>query len=247
VSRLCNMPVQPNKAIVGANAFAHSSGIHQDGVLKEKTTYEIMQPAEIGLAENVLNLTSRSGRHVIKHRLENLGYKPGDYDLESLYARFLALADKKGRVYDDDLEALVELPEAEETDVYRLEYLNVTSGSQVVPTATLKINVQGKAVQEAATGDGPVHAVCNAIDRACGFSVQMVDYRITSRTGGREALGVVDVIAEHGGYKVHGTGSSTDIIEASALAYLNVINKVERLKQVIAARNRRKALKAKKK
>jgi 2-isopropylmalate synthase len=239
VSRLCNMPVQPNKAIVGSNAFAHSSGIHQDGVLKEKSTYEIIRPAAVGLSDNVLNLTSRSGRHVIRHRLEKLGYKEGDYDLDGIYARFLALADRKGRVYDDDLEALVELPDTEQADHYKLEYMNVTSGSKVVPTATLKISVGGRVVQEAATGDGPVHAACNAIDRACGTSVTMTDYRITSRTGGREALGVVDITAEYEGYKLHGTGSSTDIIEASALAYLNVLNKVARIKEVRKAKNRR--------
>jgi len=237
------MPVQPNKAVVGSNAFAHSSGIHQDGVLKEKSTYEIIKPSAIGLAENVLNLTSRSGRHVIKHRLERLGYRESQYDLDMLYARFLALADKKGRVYDDDLEALVELPNAEENDVYRLEYLNVTSGSKVVPTATLRIRIGEKPVQEAATGDGPVHAVCNAIDRACGLTVEMSDYRITSRTGGREALGVVDIVAEYEGYKLHGTGSSTDIIEASALAYINVLNKVARIHEVRKAKDRRKVQK----
>ncbi|MFH0919606.1 MAG: 2-isopropylmalate synthase [Fibrobacterota bacterium] len=240
VSRLCNMPVQPNKAVVGSNAFAHSSGIHQDGVLKEKSTYEIMRPGDIGLADNQLNLTSRSGRHVIKHRLAILGYKEGSYDLEGLYARFLALADKKGSVYDDDLEALVELPNATGADTYRLEYLNVTSGSKVIPTATLTVSSCGKTVQEAATGDGPVHAVCNAIDRACGVSAKIVDYRIASRTGGREALGVVDIVSEYGTYKLHGTGSSTDIVEASALAYLNVINKIARLKEVHKARSNRK-------
>jgi 2-isopropylmalate synthase len=247
VSRLCNMPVQPNKAVVGSNAFAHSSGIHQDGVLKEKTTYEIMRPATVGLSDNVLNLTSRSGRHVIKHRLERLGYKEADYDLDNLYTRFLSLADKKGRVYDDDLEALVELPGAEGTDTYKLTYLNVTSGSKVVPTATLTVKTKSESIQEAATGDGPVHAVCNAIDRATGYAAKMIDYRITSRTGGREALGVVDIIAEHGGYRLHGTGSSTDIIEASALAYLNVINKILRVQEVIKAKGKRTAAQRSKK
>jgi len=243
VSRLCNMPVQPNKAVVGANAFAHSSGIHQDGVLKEKSTYEIMRPASVGLAENVLNLTSRSGRHVIRHRLELLGYKEGDYDMEAIYGRFLELADKKGSVYDDDLEALVELEDGAGRDTYRLDYLNVTSGSKVIPTATLILKAKDKTLKESATGDGPVDAVCNAIDRATGMSVKMVDYRINSRTGGREAVGEVNIAVNHGAYKLHGTGFSTDIVEASALAYLNVINKVMRLREVHKVRDQRKRLK----
>ncbi len=239
VSRLCNMPVQPNKAVVGANAFAHSSGIHQDGVLKEKDTYEIMRPASIGLADNVLNLTSRSGRHVIKHRLEILGYAENDYDLESFYERFLELADKKGSVYDDDLEALVELKDRAETDAYKLDYLNVTSGSKVIPTATLILKTKDAMLKESATGDGPVDAVCNAIDRVTGLSVKMIDYRINSRTGGREAVGEVNIVADFSGYKLHGVGFSTDIVEASALAYLNVINKVMRLKEVRKVREDR--------
>lgn len=242
VSRLCNMPVQPNKAIVGANAFAHSSGIHQDGVLKEKNTYEIMRPSAIGLADNVLNLTSRSGRHVIKHRLEKLGYAEGSYDMESFYARFLELADKKGSVYDDDLEALAELEDGVESDAFVLDYLNVTSGSRVIPTATLILKTKDGVIKESATGDGPVDAVCNAVDRATGISVKMVDYRINSRTGGREAVGEVNIVADFGNYKLHGLGFSTDIVEASALAYLNVINKVVRLKEVRKVRDQRKKL-----
>lgn len=226
------MPVQPNKAIVGANAFAHSSGIHQDGVLKEKSTYEIMRPSDIGLPENQLNLTSRSGRHVIKHRLEKLGYGEKHYDLDKIYAKFLVLADKKGSVYDDDLEALVVLDDAASEDLYSIEYLNVTSGTKVIPTATITIRSDKVSIKEASTGDGPVDAVCKAIDRATGLSATMTDYRISSNTGGKEAVGCVNIIAQYEGYRLHGTGVSTDIVEASALAYLNIINKISRIIKV---------------
>jgi 2-isopropylmalate synthase len=239
VSRLCNMPVQPNKAVVGANAFAHSSGIHQDGVLKEKSTYEIMRPADIGLSENQLNLTSRSGRHVIKHRLEKLGYSEKDYKLEDIYAKFLELADKKGSVYDDDLEALVVLKEGASQDTFSIDYLNVTSGTKVIPTATIIVKSVKGQVQEASTGDGPVDAACRAIERATGISVNLTDYRISSNTGGKEAVGCVNIIAQYGDYRLHGVGLSTDIVEASALAYLNVVNKVVRLCEVRKARKKK--------
>jgi 2-isopropylmalate synthase len=226
VSSLCNMPVQPNKAVVGANAFAHSSGIHQDGVLKAKRTYEIMSPESVGLKTNKLNLTSRSGRHVLKVRLAALGYPEKNYSLEEFYRRFLALADKKGRVYDDDLEVLMRFGQAEVKDAYKLKYVNVASGTGVVPTATVKIECDGKEHTEAATGDGPVEAATRAIDRITGFAVKMDDYRLSAGSGGRSALAVVDIVGDFKGRKYHGSGTSTDIVEASVLAYINMINKV---------------------
>jgi 2-isopropylmalate synthase len=226
VSNLCNMPVQANKAVVGANAFAHSSGIHQDGVLKNKQTYEIMSPESIGLKTNKLNLTSRSGRHVLKVRLADLGFNEKSYDLEAFYKRFLALADKKGRVYDDDLEALMRFEDREMNDTYKLKYVNVSSGTGVIPVATVKMDCNGKDMTEAATGDGPVDAATRAIDRIIGFSVKMDDYRLSAGSGGRSALAVVDIVGDYNGKKYHGSGSSTDIVEASVRAYINVINKV---------------------
>jgi 2-isopropylmalate synthase len=231
VSRLCNMPVQSNKAVVGGNAFAHSSGIHQDGVLKHKKTYEIMTPESVGLKEN---------SHVIKHRLAQLGYSDGTYDLDDIYAKFLALADKKGRVYDDDLEALMEIGGLEQEDRFTLVYLNAASGTGIIPTATIKIKEGKNIIQEAATGDGPVDASYNAIDRATGISVKLRDYSLTAKTGGREALGEVSIVADYKGRRIHGTGSSTDIVEASALAYVNIINKICRMEQVEKKRKSKK-------
>ncbi|MDC7218939.1 MAG: 2-isopropylmalate synthase [Spirochaetales bacterium] len=234
ISKICNTPVQPNKAIVGATAFAHSSGIHQDGVLKSRNNYEIMTPESVGLSANQFHLTSRSGRHIIKHRLSLLGYEENSYDLDAFYVKFLALADKKGTVYDDDLEAMMEI-DGEDSDRFKMTFLNTTSGTGSVPTATIKIidaNEEEKEIQEAATGDGPVDAACKAIDRVVGYSVKMVDYNLTGMTGGRNALGEVKIIAEHKERRYHGSGSSTDIVEASALAYLNVINKVARMEGI---------------
>lgn len=232
VSKICNVPVQPNKAIVGATAFAHSSGIHQDGVLKNKSNYEIITPESVGVSANQFHLTSRSGRHIIKHRLTLLGYEDGTYDLDHFYEKFLSLADKKGTVYDDDLEAMMEI-DGEDEDLYNLLFLNSSSGTGTIPTATVKIKEEGKEpVQEAATGDGPVDAACKAIDRAIGFSVELVDYSITGLTGGKEALGNVNIIATHKERRYHGQGSSTDIVEASALAYINVMNKVARMEGI---------------
>ncbi|MFP4522444.1 MAG: 2-isopropylmalate synthase [Fibrobacterota bacterium] len=238
VSHLCNMPVQANKAVVGSNAFSHSSGIHQDGVIKAKNTYEIMTPESIGLTANKLNLTSRSGRHVIKVRLSELGFSEKDYNLDKFYARFLELADRKGRVYDDDLEALMRLQGSEMEDKYSLKYLNVSSGTGVVPVATVSITDGKKDFTEAATGDGPVDAASKAIDRITGFSLEMHDYKLSAGSGGREALALVDIVAGYEGRKYHGSGTSTDIVEASVLAYINVVNKIELSKK---SRPRKKA------
>jgi 2-isopropylmalate synthase len=229
VSRLCNMPVQPNKAVVGSNAFSHSSGIHQDGVLKNRQNYEIMTPQSIGLQANRMNLTSRSGSHMVFHRLKELGYGPRDYHPKEFYRSFLALADKKGTVYDDDLIALVELGEEEIQDTYSLEYLNAVSGKNTIPTATVRLRTPKGIVQEAATGDGPVDACYNAIERITKVKVRLEDYKLAALGEGRGAMGKVDVIAVHKDQRYHGTGVSTDIVESSALAILNAVNKIVRL------------------
>ena len=156
VSQLCNMPVQANKAIVGANAFSHSSGIHQDGVLKAQNTYEIMTPESVGINKNNLNLTSRSGRHVIKHRLTELGYKVEDYDLEAVYDAFLKLADKKGQVYDYDLEALLFFDKQKHDHAhYQLMNLQATSGREIIPSATVKLKVGEEEIIQSSIGNGP--------------------------------------------------------------------------------------------
>jgi 2-isopropylmalate synthase len=232
VRDVCDVPVQPNKAIVGSNAFAHSSGIHQDGVLKSKKTYEIMTPQSIGLKENRMNLTSRSGSHMVKSRLGKLGYTDDEIDMKTFYKRFIALADKKGTVYDDDLITLMETKRASALkDIFKLDYLNVSSGSGMIPTATVKIAHNKKISQEAACGDGPVDAATKAIDRVTKFKIEIQDYRLAAITRGREALGKVKIRAKSEEGIFIGTGTSTDIVEASALGYMDVVNKIARMKK----------------
>jgi len=239
VSQLCNMPVQSNKAIVGGNAFSHSSGIHQDGMLKAKNTYEIMTPESIGLTKNKLNLTSRSGRHVIKHRMAELGYSDTDYSLEELYESFLQLADKKGQVFDYDLEALIFFNNLhEDKEHFKLDYLSVQSGSGVKATATISLTSQQEATgesstdTEAAIGNGPVDAVYKCLSRISGFDIDIADYHITAKGEGKDALGQVDIVATYEGRKFHGIGLATDIIESSALAYIHVMNNIHRANAV---------------
>jgi 2-isopropylmalate synthase len=232
VSDICNMPVQPNKAVVGSNAFAHSSGIHQDGILKSRKTYEIMTPQSVGLADNRMNLTSRSGSHMVKSRLVALGYHESEIDIEAFYKRFIELADKKGTVYDDDLISIMESKTAGDmTDAYILEYLNVSSGRGTVPTATVKIGAAGKVHQEAACGDGAVDAATKAIDRITGYRISIDDFTLTALTQGREALGKVKIVARSDEGVFTGVGTSTDIVEASALAYMDIVNKISRMKK----------------
>ncbi len=234
VSDICNMPVQPNKAVVGSNAFAHSSGIHQDGVLKSRKTYEIMTPQSIGLKDNRMNLTSRSGSHMVRSRLVALGYNIEEVDVSAFYTRFIELADKKGTVYDDDLISLMESKTAGDmTDTYVLEYLNVSSGKGTVPTATVRIRVakEDKVRFEAACGDGAVDAATKAIDRITGFKISIDDFTLTSLTEGREALGKVKIVARSKEGVFTGVGTSTDIVEASALSYMDIVNKIARMKK----------------
>ncbi|MFT6985193.1 MAG: 2-isopropylmalate synthase [Psychromonas sp.] len=228
VSQLCNMPIQANKAIVGANAFAHSSGIHQDGVLKAQNTYEIITPESVGLLTNKLNLTSRSGRHVIQHRMQELGYRDSDYDIEALYASFLELADKKGQVFDYDLEALMFFNTVnDQPEYYKLENITVVSGTGLVATATVTMTVgdQPKIV-EAATGNGPIDAAYQCLMRITGLDISMDNYHISAKGEGKDALGQVDIVATYKGQKFHGLGLSTDIIASSAKAMIHVMNHI---------------------
>ena len=230
VTRLTGIVVQPNKAIVGANAFAHSSGIHQDGILKERTTFEIMKPESVGLTESKLVLTSRSGRHALSHKLKELGFKLSEESLERAYEKFKALADKKKEVFEEDLDAIVEEELATVTEVYHLEYVHTVSGSQTVPTATIRLKKKGDIFQEAACGDGPVDACYKAIDRITGIKGKLIDYSLRAVTSGKDAMGEVTVRVMARGRTVVGRGSSTDIIEASAKAYVNAINKIASIK-----------------
>jgi 2-isopropylmalate synthase len=227
VSSLTGVVVPPNKAIVGANAFAHSSGIHQDGILKFRQTYEIMNPEDVGVEESTLLLTSRSGRHALANRLKQLGYKFNKNKLNDIFVRFKALADKKRYVFDDDLLSLIEQKATEVKEDFTLEYLHATSGFGVVPTATIRIKkANGDIVQEAACGDGPVDAATNAIDKVVGFKPKLVDYNLHAVTSGKDAQGEVTIRIEVEGLTLLGRGASTDIIEASAKAYLNALNKL---------------------
>ncbi len=226
VSQLCNMPVQANKAIVGANAFSHSSGIHQDGVLKAQNTYEIMTPESVGINKNNLNLTSRSGRHVIKHRLTELGYKESDFDLDAVYEAFLKLADKKGQVFDYDLEALLFFDQQKHDDAYyQLSYLHANSGKDIIPSATVTMHIGEQQVTKSATGNGPVDAAYNAIMQALGNpNIEIVDFKLDSKGEGSDALAQVSVIAEYNGRRFNGIGLATDIVEAGVKALIYVLN-----------------------
>ncbi|RDV24350.1 2-isopropylmalate synthase [Alteromonas aestuariivivens] len=239
VSQLCNMPVQSNKAIVGANAFSHSSGIHQDGVLKAQNTYEIMTPESVGINKNNLNLTSRSGRHVIKHRLNELGYKPEDYDLEAVYSDFLKLADKKGQVFDYDLEALLFFDQQKhDQEHYQLQYLHANSGRNIIPSATVSLTVGDTLVTQTAIGNGPVDAAFNAIITILGHDdLEVVDFKLDSKGEGADALAQVSVIAEYKGRRFHGIGLATDIVEAGVKALIYVMNNTYLADQIDQQKN----------
>lgn len=226
VSHLTGMLVQPNKAIVGQNAFRHEAGIHQDGILKRRTTYEIMDPRSIGLAESKLVLGKHSGRHAFKERLQKLGYDLSPQQLGRAFERFKEIADRKKEVFDDDLKIMVEDEITEIPKTWDLDYLNTTSGTKTVPTATVRLKRKEKVFEDAACGDGPVDACYRTIDRITGLKPGLLDYSLKAVTGGKEALGEVTVKLEYKGRTVIGRGASTDIIEASAKAYLNAINKL---------------------
>jgi 2-isopropylmalate synthase len=228
VSGFTGLVVQPNKAIVGANAFAHESGIHQDGMLKNRETYEIMTPDDVGVPKTKIVLGRHSGRHGLKARLRELGYALNDKDLDRVYKLFTELADKKKEVYDDDLRSLMGDEVLQHNDYYNLEFLQVHLGTHAIPTATIKIKVNDDEVfQESATGDGPVDAIFNAIDRALDLKYTIESYQVRSVTSGRQALGEALLRVRFGDKSFSGRGVSTDIVEASAKAYVNAINQLK--------------------
>ncbi|HHV53850.1 MAG TPA: 2-isopropylmalate synthase [Firmicutes bacterium] len=228
VSALTGVMVQPNKAIVGENAFAHEAGIHQDGILKERTTYEIMTPESIGLKQSRLVLGKHSGRHAFRARLAELGYELGEQELQQAYERFIELADRKKNVSDRDLEALVAGAGSRATvpEEYSLEYLSVVSGTAGIATATVKLRRGDEVRTEAACGDGPVDAAYRAIDRITGVHVELDGYQLQAVTGGKDAAGEVVVRLKEDGHIFVGRGLSTDVIEASVRAYLHAFNKL---------------------
>ncbi|MGE5809615.1 MAG: 2-isopropylmalate synthase [Nitrospirota bacterium] len=227
VTKITGIPVQPNKAIVGANAFAHESGIHQDGLLKERTTYEIMRPESVGLVKTNLVLGKHSGRHTFRDRLRDMGYELSDDDLNKAFERFKRLADQKKEVFDEDLEAIVSDEMQQIQEVYVLRDLSAQSGTGMTPTATVELQVEGKTVKRTGSGDGPVDAVYRTIAAITGTKSRLDAYLVKGITGGTDALGEVTVKVEEEGKKVAGHGADTDIIVASAKAYVNALNKLE--------------------
>jgi len=224
VSSLTGIPVQPNKAIVGENAFRHEAGIHQDGVLKYRETYEIINPEMIGVPGTQLVLGKHSGRHALKARLKELGFDINDEELEKIFERFKKLADKKKEITDIDLIVITEEELMPLKPFYSLIYFHIVSGSSTIPSATVRLEKEGKIFEDASRGDGPVDALYKAIDRITGLKPSLKEYKITAITGGKDAQGEVAVTLEIKGVRTSGKGVSTDVIEASGKAYINAIN-----------------------
>ncbi|HEY6008525.1 MAG TPA: alpha-isopropylmalate synthase regulatory domain-containing protein, partial [Geobacteraceae bacterium] len=227
VSHITGLAVQANKAVVGANAFAHEAGIHQDGVLKEKSTYEIMTPESVGIPKNELVLGKHSGRHAFQERVKAMGFEIDEGQLETAFAAFKELADKKKVIYDEDVEALIAERILRLPDRFRMVYLNVTSGTVTVPTATVQMEVDGVVRQEAEFGDGPVDAAFSVIKKLTGHTPRLENFSINSITGGTDAQAEVSVRIEEGGVLANGQASDTDIVVASARAFVRALNKLE--------------------
>ena len=232
VTKITGISVQPNKAIVGANAFAHESGIHQDGLLKEKSTYEIIRPESIGLHATKFVLGKHSGRHAFKTRLKELGYVLTDEDLNKTFERFKRLADQKKDIFDEDIEALISEDVTKVTEVYSLVDLYIVSGLNQKPTATVKLKVGENVVDRMEHGDGPVDATYKAIASITETKSNLLKFEVKGITGGTDALGEVVVSLEEDGRTVRGHGADTDIIIAAAKAYINALNKLEARKKV---------------
>jgi 2-isopropylmalate synthase len=226
VTKITGIPVQPNKAIVGANAFAHESGIHQDGLLKEKTTYEIIRPESIGLQSTKLVLGKHSGRHAFKTRLKELGYDLTPEEIESAFIRLKHLADQKKHIFDEDIETLVSEEVSKIPETYQLVDLSVFSGMKKEPKAILKMKVKNRLVKKIAYGDGPVDATYKAISSMTKTKSKLQKFEVKSITSGTDALGEVTVSLEENGKTVRGHGADTDIIVAAAKAYINALNKL---------------------
>ena len=227
VSDLTGFPVQPNKAIVGGNAFRHSSGLHVDGMIKESTTYEIMDPRSVGIPSSSLVLGKTSGRHAFRERLSELGYSLNDEDLNKAFSSFKELADKKKDITDRDIESLVAEEQRTVTERYHLDRIQVTCGDRGIPTAAVRlIGPDGKMIEDAALGTGPVDAVYQAINRLVKVSNSLIEFSVKSVTEGIDAIGEVLIRIESDGVTYTGRGADTDIIVSSAKAYLNALNRL---------------------
>jgi 2-isopropylmalate synthase len=228
VSNLTGMLVQPNKAIVGANAFAHESGIHQDGVLKNRLTYEIMDAQSIGLTDNLIVLGKLSGRNALSSRLRELGFELSDQELNAAFVRFKELADKKREISDRDLEAIVNDEIRHAPEAFKLDHVQVSCGDRAIPTATVRIVMpDGEEITDASVGTGPVDAIYKAINRIVNVPNQLIEYSVQSVTAGIDALGEVTIRLKHPDVgTLSGHSANTDVIVASARAYLSALNKL---------------------
>jgi 2-isopropylmalate synthase len=225
VSKLTGFVVAPNKAIVGGNAFRHESGIHQDGILKKSETYEIIRPEDVGFFGEGLVLGKHSGRHAFSERLKSLGFKLSEHEIIKAFERFKMVADKKKQVFDEDLIAIIDDELKAAKEIWLLEEISINSGTKIVPNAAVKIKSKGKSYSSSSSGDGPVDACYKAIDKITKTKGELVDYSIQSVTKGKDALGEVNVKVRLKDKEFSGRGTSTDILEASAKAYVNAINK----------------------
>lgn len=227
ISRITGMLVQRNKAIVGQNAFAHEAGIHQHGMLQNRSTYEIMRPEDVGFVGTNLVLGKHSGRHAFRDRVKHLGYDIDEELMQTVFDEFINLADKKKDVYDSDIIALIENHIGETKDQWSLDRFHTLAGTDVLPTATLEMRRDGSddVIRDAATGDGPVDAIFRALERAVGIEALLIDYQVRSVSSGKDAQGEVMVQIEVNGIQHHGKGVSTDIVAASAQAYLKALNR----------------------
>jgi 2-isopropylmalate synthase len=226
VSTLMRMPVQPNKAIVGRNAFAHSSGIHQDGVLKNRESYEIMNPADVGINESSIVLTARSGRHALSHHLERLGYKLNPEELDDAYQKFLKLADRKKDISDEDLRVIVGVGRNEMQRRVKLKYLSVVCGKSSIPMATVQLNIDGETCTATSSGSGPVDASFNAIRQLIHRKVTLEEYLVQVVTRGSDDIGKVHVQVVNQGNTYYGFSANTDVVTASAEAFIDAISKI---------------------
>lgn len=231
LTRITGVAVQPNKAIVGSNAFAHESGIHTDGLLKDKITYEIMTPESVGVTKSSLVLGKHSGRHAMKDELRKRGYELSEDDLNKVFTRFKELADKKKDLYEEDLETIVAEIVLRAPDTYKLINLNVVSGSFAIPTATVQMEVDGEVIKDVGMGDGPVDAAFKTIAKITSTKSKLLKYSVDSISGGTDAQGVVTVRLEENFQEIVGRGAHNDIIMASVLAYINALNRLEYLKK----------------
>lgn len=226
ISNRMGMPIPRNKAVVGGNAFAHSSGIHQDGIIKDRSNYEIISPQLIGLRSSDIILTARSGRAALNYRLQALGYELTKEDLDATYTRFLEVADRKKEVFDDDLRAIMNDNVVQVADAYALEHLEFSSVSGQPPRAMVRLKLEGVVKEATAEGDGPIDAAYKAVNMLTGMSVKLEDYSVRSVTGGQEALGEATVKVVVDDFQVTGRAAATDVVEASVRAYVNALNKV---------------------